>query len=182
MYNVIMSLFITKSFNTNRQVDRKEGAMKISGLPLLPRRTAWFYHLHDNCLLVRSCQPNSSLPSPSQIMQEMLDKVFFCPNPINSSFALLFFFCKAQPGFVSAPPQLQTSCSPPLVVSETHTTQKKSKALHKNKEKAKLRYHTLLYTDGHASKVKASKNKTPARGAATASNTSKKRARQRPPR
>lgn len=135
MYNVIMSLFITKSFNTNRQVDRKEGAMKISGLPLLPRRTAWFYHLHDNCLLVRSCQPNSSLPSPSQIMQEMLDKVFFCPNPINSSFALLFFFCKAQPGFVSAPPQLQTSCSPPLW-SQKHTQHKK-RAKHCTRTKKK---------------------------------------------
>lgn len=137
MYNVIMSLFITRNFNTNRQVDRKEGAMKISGLPLLPRRTARFYHLHDNCLLVRSCHPNSSLPSPSQIMQEMLDKVFFCPNPINSSFALFFSFCKARPGFVSAP-QLQTSCSPPFVASRNiRNTKKRAKHCTRPKKEQK---------------------------------------------
>lgn len=74
---------------TGKSIEKKV-QWEISGLPLLPRRTVWFYHLHDNCLLVRSCHPNSSLPSPSQIMQEMLDKVFFCSSSINSSFALFF--------------------------------------------------------------------------------------------
>jgi hypothetical protein len=157
---------------TTKWIEKKV-QWKSSALPLLPRRAAWFYHLHDNCLLVRSCHPNSSLPSPSQIMQEMLDKIFFCSNPTNSSFAL--FFLRAQPGFVSAPPRLQfrlLSWSP-----ETHRKEQSTAQNPNEIQNQKAHTHTLLYTDGHTSKAKASKNKTPARGAATASNDSKKRAR-----
>lgn len=90
MYNVIMSLLITKSFNTNRQVDRKEKCNGKISITAPSQKGALVYQLHDNCLLARSCHPNSSLLSPSQIMQQMLSNVFFCSNPINSSFVPFF--------------------------------------------------------------------------------------------
>jgi hypothetical protein len=80
-------------------------------------------------------------------MQEMLDKVFFCPNPINSSIALSLFFFFVKPNLASF---LRHHCSQhvriPLWSPETHTAQKKSKALHKTKEKVKTEKSTHYYT------------------------------------
>lgn len=111
------------------------------------------YHLHDNCL-VRSCHPNSSLP-PSQIVQEMLDNVFFCSSSNNSN------VCPFQKsgGFVSAMPDPQHRVLP-LRSPET----RKNNAKYNKKKKTAT--HSYYYTRMHAHPAKRPP-KTPARGATT---------------
>ncbi|KAM6476142.1 hypothetical protein HDV62DRAFT_257586 [Trichoderma sp. SZMC 28011] len=110
------------------------------------------YHLHDNCL-VRSCHPNSSLP-PSQIVQEMLDKVFFL---LNFQQLQRLPFSKSG-GFVSAMPDPQHRVLP-LRSPETR----------KNNAKIQQKTttgHSYYYTRMHAHPAKKPP-KTPARGATT---------------
>lgn len=111
------------------------------------------YHLHDNCL-VRSCHPNSSLP-PSQIVQEMLDKVFFL---LNFQQLQRLPFAKVW-GFLSQP------CQTLNIVSSPCGLQKHEKTTQKYNKKTTTA-HSYYYTRMHAHPAKKPP-KTPARGATT---------------